>query len=120
MIIERWGTPVTAKPTNDDEDPAKHPDYVKKEPFEEYEDEDESPRVIPDMDDPIDAAGNTINQQPVYEKMIQTELILPQGDKLRMAKFCVRTVGPDGKTIGTFHDTPIFNSIVYDVEFPDG
>ena len=37
-----------------------------------------------------------------------------------MAKVSGRTVGPDGKTIGTFHDTPIFNSIVYDVDFPDG
>ena len=37
-----------------------------------------------------------------------------------MANVCGRTVGPDGKTIGTFHDTSIFNSIVYDVEFPDG
>ena len=51
--------------------------------------------------------------------MIQAELILSQVDKLRMAKVSGRTVGPDGKTIGTFHDTPIFNSIVYDVEFPD-
>ena len=67
------------------------------------------------MDDPIDAAGNTINQQPVNDKMIQAELILPQGDKLRMEKVQGRTVSPYGKTIGTFHDTPIFNSIVYDV-----
>ena len=72
------------------------------------------------MDDPIDAAGNAINQQPVYDNMIQAELILPQGYKLRMAKVRGRTVGPDGKTIGNFHDTPIFNQIVYDVEFPDG
>ena len=37
-----------------------------------------------------------------------------------MAKVRRRTVVPDGKTIRTFHDTPIFNSIVYYVEFPDG
>ena len=37
-----------------------------------------------------------------------------------MAKVRERTVGPDGKTIGTFHDTPTFNSIVYDLEFPYG
>ena len=72
------------------------------------------------MDDPIDAAENAINQQRVYGKIIQAELILTQGDKLRMAKFIGRTVGPDGKTVGTFNDTPIFNLIVYDVEFPDG
>ena len=37
-----------------------------------------------------------------------------------MSKVSGRTVGPYGKTIGTFHDTTIFNSIIYDVEFPDG
>ena len=72
------------------------------------------------MDDPIDVAGNAINQHPVYDKMIQAELILPQGDKLQMEKFRGRTVVPDVKTIGTFHDTPIFNLIVYDVEFTYG
>ena len=29
-------------------------------------------------------------------------------------------VGNDGQKFGTFHDTPILNSTVYDVEFPDG
>ena len=72
------------------------------------------------MEYPIDAAGNAINQQPVYDKMIQSELILPKGDKLQMAKVRGRTFGPDGKTIGTFNDTPIFNLIIYDVEFFDG
>ena len=72
------------------------------------------------MDDPMDTAINAINQKPVYEKMIQAEFILPQGEKFQMAKVSGRTVGPDGKTIGTFHDTPIFNSIVYYVDFPDG
>ena len=43
-----------------------------------------SPRVIPEMYDPINATGNAINQQPVYDKMIQAELILPQGDKSLM------------------------------------
>ena len=108
-ITARWRTPVPAKPPNDEEDPTTHPDDVKEGPFEEYEGEDESPRVIPEMDDPIDAAVNAINQQPVYENIIQAELIIPQGDKLRVSKVRGRTVGPDGKTIGNFHDTPIFN-----------
>ena len=71
------------------------------------------------MDNPIKAAGNA-KKQPVYGKMIQAEFIFPKGDKLWMAKFRGRAVGPDGKTIGTFHDTPIFNSVVYYVDFPDG
>ena len=119
MITARWGTSVLAKPPND-EDLATHLDNVKEDPLEEYGDEDELPRVIPEMNDPIYASGNAINQQPVYDKMIQAELILPQGEKLRIEKVRGRTVGPDGKIIGTFHDTPIFNLVVSDVEFPYG
>ena len=79
MIRTRCGISVPAKPTDDDEEyPATHPDDVEEDPFEEYEDEDEFPRVIPEIDDPIDVAGNAINQQPVYDKTIQAELILPQ------------------------------------------
>ena len=120
FITAQWGTPVPVKPTNDDEYPTTHPDNVKEDPFEEYEDEYQQPMFIPEMEYPIDAAENAINQQPVYDKMIQYELILPKGDKLQMAKVRRRTFGPDGKTIGTFNDTPIFNLIVYDVEFSDG
>ena len=38
------------------------------------------------MEDPIDASAKAINQQPVNDKIILAELILPQGDKLRMEK----------------------------------
>ena len=106
LITERWGTPVPAKTLNDEEDPATHTYDDKEDPFGEYEDEDESPRVIPEMDDPIDAAGNVINQETVCDKMIQADLILPQGNKLRMEKVRGRTVGPDGKKMGPFMILP--------------
>ena len=31
-----------------------------------------------------------------------------------------RTVGPDGQVTGTYDSNPYLNSIIYDVEFPDG
>ena len=31
-----------------------------------------------------------------------------------------RALGPDGKTSGEYHENPIQNSVVYEVEFPDG
>ena len=37
-----------------------------------------------------------------------------------MAKVLQRTVGADGRTIGTYNDNPTLNTIVYDVEFSDG
>ena len=32
----------------------------------------------------------------------------------------VRTVDPEGHIVGTYYENPIMNTIVYDVEFPDG
>ena len=29
-------------------------------------------------------------------------------------------IGPDGKLIGSFNENPILNTLVYEVEFPDG
>ena len=34
LITSRWGTLFPAKPPNDEEDPATHPDDVKEDPFE--------------------------------------------------------------------------------------
>ena len=31
-----------------------------------------------------------------------------------------RTIGPNGKVTGTYDNNPFLNSIIYDVEFPDG
>ncbi len=51
--------------------------------FVEYEDEDEDeqPRLIPELIDPVDNNGRAINQQPAYDRLIHAELILPQGGK---------------------------------------
>jgi hypothetical protein len=48
------------------------------------------------------------------------EIILQQGDKLQRGKVKRRSVDDNGKTIGTYSDNPIMNSIVYEVKFPDG
>jgi hypothetical protein len=31
-----------------------------------------------------------------------------------------RALGPDGRTAGPYDDNPMLNSIIYEVEFPDG
>ena len=35
-------------------------------------------------------------------------------------KVIQRTNGPDGQVTGTYDNNPFLNSIIYDVEFPDG
>ena len=88
--------------------------------FEEYEDDTESPRVIPVAEDPVDCNGKAINLQPEYDRLISLELSMPQGEVLRSAKVIGRTQSPDGKCTGTYNHNPIMNTMTYDVEFPDG
>ena len=45
---------------NDDDDDAS----------EEYEDDVEQPRLIPDIEDAVDANGRLLNQQPAYDKLL--------------------------------------------------
>ena len=88
--------------------------------FEEYEDDTESPRVIPVAEDPVDCNGKAINLQSEYDMLISLELSMPQGEVLRSAKVVVRKQGPDGECIGTYDNNPIITTMTYDVEFPDG
>lgn len=90
------------------------------EDFEAYQDEDEEPRIIPEQEDSVDATGKLINQQPAYDSIINAEVQLQLGNEMSLGKVKRRAIGPDGTTVGTYCDNPIMNSIVYEVEFPDG
>ena len=95
-------------------------EYPDKNDFVEYEDEDEPARVIPEIPDPVDAKGNPICQQPLYDQIIRMEVSMPLEGALVPAKVIGRTIGPDGTTSGTYNDDPTLNTMTYDVEFPDG
>jgi hypothetical protein len=86
----------------------------------EYEDDDEKARVLPEFTDPVDAFGSPIDQQPAYDTMLNTELMLPNGDSYKPAKVVRRTIGPDGQARGSYHQQPELNTMTYDVEFDDG
>jgi len=75
---------------------------------------------LPDIEDILDSTGKILNQQPMWDNMINAEIILQQGDKLQLGKVKRRSIDDSGKTIGTYSDNPILNSIIYEVEFPDG
>ena len=91
------------------------------ETYTAYEDDDEEPFAIPEVDDPIDSAGKAFDQQPLYDRLINAELMLPKaGDGFQSAKVVGRSVGADGKIHGKFDENPLLNTIGYDVEFHDG
>ena len=110
MIERRWGTSLTPPKVMKTDD----------DPWEEYHDEDEDPRQIPDVEDIVDAKGQLICQQPAYDKLINAEVLLQQGDTVQPAKVTQRSIGPNGTTVGRYDDHPALNSIIYDVEFHDG
>ena len=93
---------------------------LREESWEEAGDDDEDPRVTPEIEDSVDTNGNLLDQQPAYDKLINAEVMLQLGEELQTAKVVQRSLGPDGRTAGEYDDNPILNSVVYDVEFPDG
>ncbi len=95
-------------------------DTVKKE-FEPYSDDDDPDSVeLPEENDPVNAEGTAVFEQPITDRMINAELNMPQGEEMRHAKVIGRSKDADGNIVGTYHDDPMLNSLVYDVEFPDG
>eukprot|EP00957_Ditylum_brightwellii_P007271 552840-Ditylum_brightwellii.AAC.1 len=57
------------------------------------------------MEETVDANGTLIDQQPAYNKIINTKMQLHHQDHIT--------------TAGSYHDNPMLNSTIYKVEFPD-
>ena len=111
-LIERiWGTSIIPLNGSTAKDVEK---------WEEYYDEDELPRLNPEIEDEVDTNGKLIYQQPAYDKIINAKVLLQQKDNVRTAKVIRRVIGPDGITVGQYYDNPGLNSIIYDLEIPDG
>ena len=51
---------------------------------------------------------------------MNAEVLLPQGEELRLSKVIQRSVDSDGKVGGNYNDIPVLNNFLYDVQFPDG
>ena len=88
--------------------------------WEEWGDDDEDPREVPDIEDIVDGSGRLLDQQPAYDRMINAEVQLQLGDDFQKAKVVGRAIGPDGVVVGQYDENPMLNSIVYEVEFDDG
>ena len=108
LIQRRWGDSITLP------NPNAHDNETDDDNHDDTED------IDPVMEDAVDSTGRAINQQPLYDKLINAEVMLQQGDSKVKGTVKRRTIGPDGRTSGTYDDNPILNSVIYDVEFPDG
>ena len=74
----------------------------------------------PNHEDILDSTGRNLEQQPPFNKIINAEVMIQNGDEMAMGKVTRRSLDADGRTTGTYHDTPFLNMITYDIEFHDG
>ena len=111
LIERRWGTSITPPNVYNSPD---------NEPWKEYHDNDESPWQIPEIEDTVDATGRIICKQPEYDKIINSEILLQHGDKVKAAKVIHRSLGLEVTVVGSYDENPFLNSIIYDVECNDG
>ena len=75
---------------------------------------------LPDDNDPVDADGTSVFEKPITDHWIHAEVTLPQGENMHQAKVIGRSKDEDGNIVGTYDNNPYANTMVYDVEFPDG
>ena len=88
--------------------------------FKKYEHHEQQEQPTLEVEDIVDSTGKLINQQPAYDQIINAEVQLQLGEEMVTGKVTQRTIGPDGQVKGTYDNNPYLNSIIYDVEFPDG
>jgi hypothetical protein len=86
--------------------------------FEEDEDVDESARFIPEIEDSVDANGRFLNQMPVYDRILNSEVSLQTGEEMTVGRVTQCAIGPDGHGAGTYDDNPFLNTLIYEAEFP--
>jgi hypothetical protein len=117
LIERRWGTSINPPIL-----PLQNPieGDLEDNDFEEYEDNDEPKRTVPDIEDMVDANGKLLNQQPAYDKILHSEVSLQLGESIAVGKVTKRAIGPDGTVAGTYDENPVLNTMIYEVEFPDG
>ena len=112
LIEERWASQM---------DPRRQvSEPVQTGEFFEYEDDVEEPCNIPEVHEPVDAQGRTININPAYDKMINTHVQLQKDNMLQLGQVMRRARNSAGNTEGVYDHNPLKNSVIYEVEFPDG
>ena len=68
----------------------------------------------------VDDQGKPLHSTSATDVLINSEVMIPQGEELRLSKVIQSIVDLDGKLGGNYDDIPILNTILYDVQFLDG
>ena len=74
----------------------------------------------PNHENILDSTGRILEQQPAFDKIINAEVMIQNGNEMAMGKVARQSLDADGRTTGTYHDNPFLNTIMYNVEFFNG
>ena len=64
----------------------------------------------------MDVNGILLNQQPSYEKILQSEVFLQLGEDMMVGRVTRRAIGTDGSVSGSYDDNLFINSMIYEVK----
>ena len=73
--------------------------------------------MIPDLNQPAEFKGRSLNQKPACDKLINSELMLQSISTLEKGKVVGRHVKPEEVIFCSHDGNPKLRSIVHDVEF---
>ena len=87
--------------------------------FDSRDKDDEEPQGLVDGG-LIGSNGTLVFENPGSDTFINAEVLLPQGEDSATYMVLGRHITIYGEVIGHFDPNPVFNSIIYNVEFSDG
>ena len=70
----------------------------------EYYDQDEPLQCISEIEDVVNINEILLCQQPAYDKIINTEVLLKNRDDVQTIKVFQQSIGPDGYITGKYDD----------------
>ena len=68
----------------------------------------------------LDSTGLSVLQQLVTDRFLNNKVYLPQGESMQVSKVARRILDEYVKLVGTYYDNPMLNTLMYDVDLPDG
>lgn len=92
------------------------PDYLQ---YNEAEDDYETPHFEPVDKEAVMPEADEFSHEE-YDKYISAKVLLPKGDQLVLGKVIGRKRDVNDNPIGVAHSNPIFDTRLYQVQFPEG
>ena len=71
--------------------------------------------MIEDIEKSVESNGRFIDQQPAYDKMLNTKVVLWLGETVVAGQVKQKVSGPEGKIVGRYNANPMLNDMIYEV-----